>query len=144
MTFDRSAPSFSSIGVIAALFLVGLTAPLSALGAQGVDPRCPGTSLATIATQDACQKAVDIFAFMTPQLGAGLVGGIATLGVAGTLGGPGHFSIGIRGNAMQGRVPQVGDVDPTITGAQRSSYEVEDQIVGLPAVEGAVGLFKGF
>ena len=144
MKLGRSIPSFSSIGAIAALALVGLTAPPSALGAQGVDPRCPGTSLANIATQDACQKAVDIFAFMTPQLGAGLVGGNATLGVAGTLGGPGHFSIGIRGNAMQGRVPQVGEVEPRVTGAERSSYEVEDQIVGLPAVEGAVGLFGGF
>src|SRR3982750_1811599 len=79
--------------------------------ARGIDPRCPGLTLPERATQDACQKAVDIFAFMTPQLGIGLVGGNATLGTGGALGGLGHFSIGVRGNGIRGRVPQVEDMD---------------------------------
>lgn len=129
-------------GALVALSLA-LTAHPSALRAQSVNARCASTSLPGIGAEDACQKAVDIFAFMTPQLGIGLVGGNATLGAAGTLGGPGRFSIGVRGNAIRGRVPHVADVNAGVVGAQRSDYEVDDQIVGLPAVEGALGLFGG-
>jgi len=126
--------------------LSGLAVALSvpaALHAQGIDPRCPGLTLPDRAVQDACQKAVDIFAFMTPQLGIGLVGGSATLGTGGALGGLGHFSIGVRGNGLRGRVPQVENMDAAITGAVRSDYDVNDQVVGLPTVEGALGVFGG-
>src|SRR5215831_258753 len=95
-------PLFST----AALMVSLVGAPLVA-SAQGIDTRCPGGSLSEQTTQDACQKAVDIFAFMTPQLGIGLVGGNATLGATSALGGLGKFSVGVRGNATQGRVPQV-------------------------------------
>ena len=124
--------------LVACVLLVGP----AALTAQ-VDQRCPGFALGDRAAQDACQKAIDIFAFMTPQLGIGLVGGNATLGTGGALGGIGRFSIGVRGNGVRGRVPQVATVDASITGAVRSDYRVDDQVVGLPAVEGAIGLFGG-
>ena len=132
-------------GVLVALAFAGLSglAP-STVAAQGIDPRCPGVTLPDRAAQDACQKAIDIFAFVTPQLGVGLVGGNATLGTGGALGGIGHFSIGVRGNALQGRMPEVGDVDASVTGAVASDYGINDQVVGLPAVEGALGLFGGF
>lgn len=137
--------SIHSLSIIGALTALSLGAPVlpAALGAQGVDPRCPGGSLTNLAAQDACQKAVDIFAFMTPQLGTGLVGGNATLGTGGTLGGPGRFSIGVRGNGIRGRVPEVTGVNAAITGAQKSDYGIDNQMVGLPAVEGALGLFGG-
>src|ERR1700716_1087732 len=64
------------------------------------------------ATQDACQMAVDVFQFMAPQLGLALAGGNATLGQASTLGGLGHFSIGIRANFFEGDLPQVLDFPP--------------------------------
>jgi hypothetical protein len=135
MTFRTK---LSSMGAVAAL-------AISAAGAsaQGVDPRCPGIAIPDRAAQDACQKALDIFAFMTPQLGIGLVGGNATLGTGGALGGIGRFSIGVRGNAIRGRTPQVADVNAAITGAVRSDYGINDQVVGLPTVEGALGLFGG-
>jgi len=127
-----------------ALTFAGLAATTPwTMAAQGIDPRCPGVALQDRATQDACQKAVDIFAFMTPQLGIGLVGGSATLGTGGALGGLGHFSIGVRGNGIRGRVPQVENMDAAITGAVRSDYDVNDQVVGLPTVEGALGVFGG-
>src|SRR5689334_17847748 len=129
-----------SRGALAAISLVGAPAFVSA---QTIDPRCPGLALQDRAAQDACQKAADIFAFMTPQLGIGLVGGNATLGTGGALGGIGRFSIGVRGNAIRGRVPQVANVNAAITGAVRSNYAIDDQPVGLPAVEGAFGLFGG-
>jgi hypothetical protein len=127
-----------------ALTFAGLAAATPfTLTAQGIDPRCPGVALQDRATQDACQKAVDIFSFVTPQLGIGLVGGNATLGTGGALGGIGHFSIGVRGNAVQGRVPQVANVNAAITGAVPTDYGVANQVMGLPTVEGAVGLFGG-
>ena len=127
-------------GGLLALALAGAPAVLAA---QGIDPRCPGLAPYDRAAQDACQKAVDIFAFMTPQLGIGLVGGNAILGTGGALGGIGKFSIGVRGNGVRGRVPQVGNVNASITGAVRSDYAVDNQVMGLPAVEGALGLFGG-
>jgi len=131
-------------GALIALGFAGLAAIApSPATAQGIDPRCSAATLPDRAAQDACQKAIDIFAFVTPQLGVGLIGGNATLGTGGALGGIGHFSIGVRGNAIQGRMPEVGDVDAAVTGAVASDYGVKDQVMGLPAVEGAVGLFGG-
>jgi hypothetical protein len=140
MTFGMK---LSTIGAVVALTLGGTATVPAALDAQGIDPRCPGLALSDRAAQDACQKAIDIFAFMTPQLGIGLVGGNATLGTGGALGGVGRFSIGVRGNALRGHLPQVANVNAAITGAVRSDYGVNDQVVGLPAVEGALGLFGG-
>jgi hypothetical protein len=131
------------LGIRPSLFACSLLAAPVALTAQGIDPRCPGGGVSTTATQDACQKAIDIFAFMTPQLGIGLVGGNATLGTGGALGGIGRFSIGVRGNGIRGRVPQVANVNASVTGAVRSDYGVDNQVVGLPAVEGAFGVFGG-
>ena len=130
-------------GAFVALSLVSPAGAPTALAAQTIDQRCPGGSLQNLAAQDACQKAIDIFAFMAPQLGVGLVGGNAVLGSAGTLGGPGRFSIGLRGNGLRGRLPQVEGQGAVITGARQSDYGIDDQVVGLPAVEGALGLFGG-
>ncbi|HTK54720.1 MAG TPA: hypothetical protein VL308_22665 [Gemmatimonadaceae bacterium] len=137
---SRYGLRFTVTGAVAVLSLAGAPAIASA---QGIDTRCPGGSLTEQTTQDACQKAVDIFAFMTPQLGIGLVGGNATLGATSALGGIGHFSIGVRGNATRGRVPQVSDVSYSVSGAQQSDFGVQDQVVGLPAVDAAIGLFGG-
>ena len=143
MTFRTKISETRFSGAIAALSIAAIVSISGAARAQGIDPRCPGLALPDRAAQDACQKAVDIFAFMTPQLGIGMVGGNATLGTGGALGGIGRFSIGLRGNAIRGRTPQVADVNARITGAARSDYGVSDQIVGLPTVEGALGLFGG-
>jgi hypothetical protein len=126
-----------------ALLALTLSGAPALASAQNIDPRCPALAPADRAAQDACQKAVDIFAFMTPQLGIGLVGGNAILGTGGALGGIGRFSIGVRGNATQDRVPKVANVDASITGAVQSDYGVAQRTVSLPAVEGALGLFGG-
>src|SRR5678815_2762034 len=131
------------LGIKPSLVACSLLAAPVALTAQGIDPRCPSGGVTNTVAQDACQKAIDIFAFMTPQLGIGLVGGNATLGATSALGGIGHFSIGVRGNATRGRVPQVSDVSYSVTGAEQSDFGVQDQVVGLPAVDAAIGLFGG-
>ena len=67
----------------------------------------PGSNTAGIpesqrVAQDACQQAYDVYQFMAPQLGLALAGGNATLGTGSTLGGLGHFSIGVRVNVFKG------------------------------------------
>ncbi len=128
----------------------------SALGAtsvqaQGVDTqRCPPGTVSNLgvpdqarASQDACQKAIDLFQYMGPQLGGAITGGNATLGQAGSLGGLGHFSAGIRINAIQGDLPQVQNVTPAVTGAVSSNYQTKTQLIPMPTAELAIGIFKG-
>ncbi len=118
--------------------------------AQGIDTQCPpgGTNGAgdpdnTRVSQDACQKAIDLFKYMAPQLGGVLAGGNPTQGVAGTLGGLGHFSIGVRANAMNGSLPEVDRVVPNTRGAQQSTYTLDTQPVGFVTADLALGIFKG-
>ena len=64
--------------------------------------------------------ALDVFDLMAPQLGLALTGGNATLGQGGTLGGPGHFSIGLRANVFSGDLPEVTDFPtPSLVGRQQ-------------------------
>lgn len=96
------------------------------------------------ASQDACQMAVDVFQFMAPQLGVALAGGNATLGQGGTLGGLGHFSIGIRGNVIQGDLPDVRNFpQPSDTGSSPHTLPSKTQVLGLPTVDAALGIFQG-
>ena len=92
---------------------------------------------------DGCQKAADLYAFLTPQLTAAIAGGNATLGHGSNLGGLGKFSFGIRATVLQGELPDLESVDITNGPAQQSTFGVEDQIFGLPQVDLAVGLFGG-
>lgn len=94
--------------------------------------------------QDACQQAYDLYQFMAPQLGLALAGGNATLGTGSTLGGFGHFSIGVRANLFQGSLPQVGSFTQSTTGAQKNpSLQTKDQLIGLPTADAAIGIFGG-
>ena len=96
------------------------------------------------ATQDACQMAVDVFQFVAPQLGIALVGGNATLGQGGALGGIGHFAVGLRANVLSGDLPDVQNFpQPATSGRQSRQLPTQKQFVGLPTVDAAIGLFKG-
>ena len=112
-------------------------------GAQTTANSCaPGTS------QDACQMAVDVFQLLSPQLGLALAGGNAVLGSGSTLGGPGHFSLGVRVNGFQGDLPDIGSFPvPSTSGrVQRTGTNAlpsSTQWVGLPTADAAIGLFGG-
>jgi hypothetical protein len=93
--------------------------------------------------QDACQQAYDVFQFMAPQLGAALAGGNTVLGSGGTLGGLGHFSIGLRGNVFRGQLPDVTNFNTSVNGVQRQNLASKNQVLGLPTAEAAVGVFRG-
>jgi hypothetical protein len=119
-------------------------------GAQGVTSCPTGSSALDPArvTQDACQMSLDVFDLMAPQLGLALTGGNATLGQGGNLGGPGHFSIGLRGNVFSGEIPRVNDF-PTSSPTGRvqrtgaNALPAKTQIVGLPTADAALGIFRG-
>ena len=121
-----------------------MAAGLSLIALRSSDAQCTGTpASASQASEDARQQAEDVFQYMAPQLGLAIVGGSPTLGQAGSLGGIGHFSIGVRGNALAGSLPQVDQFQQSCTGRTSRTLPTADQFVGLPGVDAAIGVFKG-
>ena len=121
-----------------------MAAGLSVIALRSSDAQCPaGTPTQQTAPQDAQQQARDVFQYMAPQLGLAIAGGSATLGQGSVLGGLGHFSVGLRGNALAGDLPQVAQFQQCYTGAASRTLPTEARVVGLPAVDAALGVFKG-
>jgi hypothetical protein len=114
-----------------------LAAPLSA---QSIDPQC---AKASSYQQDACQKTVDLFQLMAPQLATAVAGGNATLGEGGTLGGLGHFTIEARGNVVRGYAPEFNNSTLVALGAQQSTFKTTQIAIPAALVDGGLGLFKG-
>jgi len=122
----------------------------SSLPAQVDTQRCPpgtangfGVPDQTRASQDACQKAIDLFEYLAPQLGTSIAGGNPTLGQGGNLGGIGHFSAGLRVNVLQGSLPQVQNVTPAVNGATSTQFQTKSQLLPMPTADLAIGVFKG-
>jgi hypothetical protein len=121
-----------------------MAAGLSLIALRSSAAQCTGTpASASQATEDARQQAEDIFQYMAPQLGLAIVGGSPTLGQGSVVGGLGHFSIGLRGNALAGSLPQVDQFQQSCTGRTSRNLPTADQFVGLPGIDAAVGIFKG-
>jgi len=112
------------------------SAPLAAQ--RAVNSQC-----SSVVTQDACQKAIDVFQYLAPQLGVIISGGNATLGVGGALGGLGHIYISGRANLVSSNIPRVDKVTPATTGARSDNYPTQSQIAGIPQADVAIGLFRG-
>jgi hypothetical protein len=132
------------------MFAAASLAATSAAKAQIDTQRCPpgtvngfGVPDQTRASQDACQKAIDLFKYMAPQLGTMIAGGNPTLGQGGNLGGLGHFSAGLRVNVLQGSLPQVQNVTPSVNGAQSDRFDTKSQYLPMPTADLAIGVFKG-
>ena len=126
------------------LSVLALLAVASApAAAQGRAALCPTGTLQERTAADACELAVDLFRYMAPQLGTAIAGGNATLGQGGTLGGLGHFALGIRANAVFGSVPDMDGLDVSTDGASSRSYETTRQVVPMPVADAAFGIFKG-
>lgn len=128
------------LGLAAALLVFASTAQ-----AQATD--CPNAVVgpsAQNAARDLCLQAKDVFQLFAPQLGISITGGNTTLAQGGTLGGIGHFTVEARGNIVKGDVPDVGNFPAPRTSSPTSEVlPSKTQILGLPAVDGAVGIFKG-
>lgn len=132
------------LAVVAAVSLASV--PLLAQGG-GIDQQCnkvpAGLPPGYNPTQDACQKAVDVFNYLAPQLGVIIAGGNATLGVGGTIGGLGHIYISGRANLVSSDIPRVDQVTPSVTGAHSDNYPTRTEFIGIPQADVSIGLFRG-
>ena len=122
-----------------------LLAAASALGAQGasIDPVCSASSLGDLATQDACQKTIDVYRFLAPQLSLAIAGGNVVPGEAAALDGIGHISLGFRITALRASLPRPDLLTPALTGAVASDMRVDHPPFGMAVLDVAVGLFPG-
>ncbi len=118
----------------------------SVAAAQVQDPRCADPSVVGAGLQggDACQKVVDVYRYLNPQLGMLITGGNATLGQYGVLGGPGTFLIGGRINVLRASIPQLADVGVSLGPPQADEYRTAGRAVPLPTLDGSFGIFRGF
>jgi hypothetical protein len=113
-----------------------------ALVAQTTSGSC-AASPATLSGADACRKALDLFAFVMPQVGVALSSGNPVLGEGGTLGGWGKRAISVRATAVDGFLPK-NAVPIAVTGnAVASDFGAARSPIPVPTAEAAVGLFAG-
>lgn len=141
------------VPLLAGVALVGALVPATAEAQRQQRPAnttvCPDgpTGSSQRVTQDACEKAIDVFNFMVPQLSAALTGGNPVMGIGGTLGGLGSFSVGLRANALPGDLPRVDRINAnprfSPNGERVTPIPTSTQIIGLPAVDAAIGLYRG-
>ena len=125
--------------VAAGLAASSTAAPAAAQGG-GVDPQCNATARAL---QDACQKSVDLFDFVAPQLGTAVAGGNAIVGQGGAFGRVGRLTLALRATAVQGSLPDVESVTLSTDGPRASDIGVAEQYLVAPAADAAVAIFPG-
>lgn len=130
--------------ILAAAVMVTVAATTARAQVTG----CPAASAdqAQNAVRDACIVGGDVFQLLGPQLGLAIAGGNATLGQGGTLGGFPHFVVSVRGNIFAGDIPDFGDASytPRTDGsATPRTLKTDGQIVGMPVIDAAIGVFKG-
>ena len=121
----------------------GLTVLVAAdVRAQAACPAGVPTSQSQ-ATENARQQASDLFQYMAPQLATSIAGGSPTLGQTSSLGGLGHFSVGIRGTALKGSVPRVDQFPVCYTGRYVATLPTGSQFIPGVGADAAIGVFGG-
>lgn len=127
---------FSSLVAMASLVAAGTA---QAQGSTTAHSSCTGLA------GDTCQQAVDFFYYMSPMLGTAMTGGNTTLAQGGALGGmrlgliP-KFAIDARVNVVLGNIPAF---SPQAGAPSQRSLATSTGMVPMPAVDVAVGVFKG-
>src|SRR4051812_22131750 len=117
---------------------------LSSAGAQTTS--CAGTipTSQAQATANTRQQAADLFQFLAPQLSQALAGGSATLGQNSSLGGLGHFSLGVHGTAVAGSIPDVPNFPTCYSNAQNATpLPTSKSAVPLAGADAAIGIWAG-
>lgn len=125
--------------VLAALALS--VAAVSTAGAQACPAGIPTSQ--DQATANTRQQAADLFQYVAPQLAQSVAGGSATLGQNSTLGGLGHFSLGVHGTAVAGAVPDVSSFPTCYTGRVQSTLPTSKSAIPMVGADVAVGVFGG-
>jgi len=127
-------------GALSAAVIAGALLGPAPLRAQGASPTCTSSN-ASIDARPICQKARDLFAFVTPQIGVAVSGGNPLPGDAGSLGGFGKISLSARLVAVEGWLPR--NSVPLDFGTTTSDFGAARTLVPLPAVDAAIGLSAG-
>lgn len=122
------------------LILVSLAALVGPTTLRAQSAQC-GTVSVTL--QDGCQKTVDLFNYLAPQLATAVAGGNAVLGQGGSLGGLGHFTIGIQTNVVKGALPKFNQFTVSTTGAQQTDFNTSTIPVPMPSAILGIGIFGG-
>jgi hypothetical protein len=126
--------------------LFAATAALALVGAHDLTAQtCPAGAPTSQnqATANARQQAADLFQYMAPQVATSIAGGSPTLGQTGTLGGLGHFSVGVRGTAVNGSLPKVDQFPVCYTGAVSTTLPTGSQVIPGAGADAAIGVFGG-
>jgi hypothetical protein len=86
-----------------------------------------------------CNASVDATKYFHPLMGLAITGGNPLIGSGRTLGGLGHFALGIRATAMPVQMPDLGydGSTPEVPAGPEVPF-------GAPSIDAAVGLFNGF
>ena len=119
--------------VVGSMLALALAEPLAAQSTQ--------CAAQPVVLRDACQKGTDIFTMFAPQVQGALAGGGPVLGSSDAVRG---FSIGLRVNAVDGRVPQLRNQRLSTSGIVRSAIPTGRVPVPAPALDVAIGVFPGF
>lgn len=120
--------------------LVFVMAAVSGIGAAPVTAQSAPCAAEPNVLRDACQKGADIFTMLLPQVQGAIAGGGPVLASARTSNG---FSIGLRVNAVDGRVPDPRSVSLSTSGAVRSTIATTRAPIPAPALDIAFGVFPG-
>jgi hypothetical protein len=121
-------------------FLAAAALTVVTVSAAGAQTSCPtGTDV----TGNTRQQAADLFQFIAPQVGQAIAGGSATLGQNSTLGGLGHFSVGVHGTAVAGSVPEVTKFPTCYGGRYSAVLPTAKSVIPMVGADAAIGVFKG-
>jgi hypothetical protein len=125
-------------------FLAVAVLTVAVASAAGAQTSCP-TTVPTLATapENSKQQAADLFQYVAPQLAQAVAGGSATLGQNSSMGGLGHFSLGVHGTAVAGSVPDVSKFPVCYSGKYSASLPTTSSVVPMVGADAAIGIFGG-
>lgn len=101
------------------------------------EPKCAMSVL------NSCQAKVDLFDYLTPQIGTLVTGGNPTLGQGGALNGFGHATVALRVKTVQGSLPDFRDFAPSFSGTP-NKFSTRSTWIPLPVAEASIGLYAGW
>jgi hypothetical protein len=122
---------------VRALAAIAFAAAICSLPVSAQSAQCAAQP---VALRDACQKGTDIFTMLAPQVNGALTGGGPVLGSSRAVRG---LSIGLRVNAVDGRVPDLSNLRLSSTGIVRSTIATNRVPVPAPTADVAIGVFPG-
>jgi len=132
------------MGLLVAVSTIVLVAPrrTAAQLTPGTCTASPATLAGVPVGGDACTKARDLFAFVSPQVGVALSGGNPLLGEGGTLGGWPKRAVSVRLTAVDGQLPR-GTVPIALGNAATTTFSTSRTPVPVPVIDLGIGLIKG-